>query len=252
VKPILQCEKVSKYFGQLAAVKNLSFFVNPGEIFGIAGPNGAGKSVLFNVITKVPYGPTSGMIMFDDQYIHKLKPHEICRLGISRSFQTPVIFPSITVLENVMIGGFFGKAKSLFRADQERVKSSSIEALDFVGLLHKKDVLAGNLLLGDEKLLMIASCLATEPKIILLDEPMGGLNPTEIEQTMDIIKKINEKGITVIAIEHIMKALMGISNRMMILHYGEKIAEGTPKEIADNELVIEAYFGEKIEFEKMT
>ena len=252
MKPILQCEKVNKYFGQLAAVKNLSFFLNPGEIFGIAGPNGAGKSVLFNVITKVPYGPTSGEIMFEDRYIHKLKPYEICQLGISRSFQTPVVFHSITVLENVIIGGYFGKTKSLFYTDHELAKSRSIEALDFVGLLPKKDVLAGNLLLSDKKLLMIASCLATEPKMILLDEPMGGLNPPEIEQTMDIIKKINEKGITVIVIEHIMKALMGISNKMMVLHYGEKIAEGTPEEIADNELVIEAYFGEKIELKEIS
>jgi len=249
MQPILQTENASKYFGKFAAVKNLNFQVFPNEIFGIAGPNGAGKSTLFNVITNIPFRVTSGRIKYNGKYICKLMPHQICRMGIARTFQIPVFFQGLTTLDNVMIGAYFGKSKGTLgfsRRDDEDPEQESLKILDLVGLLDKKDVVADNLSLFGTKLLMVASALATKPKLLLLDEPIGGLNPVEIEQAMELIENINKLGVTILIIEHIMKALMGLSDRVMILHHGEKISEGTPTEIAEDEKVIEAYFEEVI------
>jgi ABC-type branched-subunit amino acid transport system ATPase component len=242
---ILQCESVTKSFGALQAIRELSFSVNEGEIFGIAGPNGAGKSVLFNLITHIPYGPTSGRIMFEGRPIQNKRPHDICRKGIARSFQVPVFFSSMTILENVMIGAYFGKGK-MFGVDQAEASKNALEALEFLGLADKKNIATASMRVFDQKLLMIACCLATRPRLILLDEPMGGLNPAEVGQTMEIVRKIKTNGMTVVIIEHIMKALMGLSQRIMILDHGEKIAEGGPEDIANDEKVLKAYLGEKI------
>ncbi len=251
MNPLLQVENVSKYFGEFAAVKNFTFKVFPGMIFGMAGPNGAGKTTLLNLISG-HYKPNSGKILFEDKYIHKLDPYQITHLGIAKTFQIPVVFGSLTVLQNVLVGSTFGKTNSLShilkKNVQKTAKQKAVEALDFVGLSKKESHLAERLSLAERKLLMIATALATEPKLLLLDEPVAGLSVQEIEVVTELIKKINKKGMTIIIVEHIMKTLMGLSQRVMIIHYGEKIAEGSPREVARNEKVIEAYFGKKIEF----
>jgi len=237
--------KVSKYFGGLGAVKDVDFFIKEKEIVGLIGPNGAGKTTLFNVISGI-YRPTFGMIKFLDIDITKFKPNKICNLGIGRTFQIMKPFLNITTIENVMVGVFFGKGKSI---SMNNARDEAARFLEFVGLLEKKDVLARSLTLADRKRLEMARALATEPKLILLDEVVAGLNPTETSQAMELIKKIrDELEITVFWVEHVMKAVMGVVERVIVLHHGEKIADGTPKEIAKNKKVIDAYLGEKYLF----
>jgi len=244
-KELLLSTKVSKYFGGLAAVKGVDFFIKEKEIVGLIGPNGAGKTTLFNIISGI-YRPTSGTIKFLGIDITKFKPHRICNLGIGRTFQIMKPFLNITTIENVMVGVFFGKGKSISMND---ARDEAARFLEFVGLLEKKDVLARSLTLADRKRLEMARALATEPKLILLDEVVAGLNPTETYQAMELIKKIrDELGITVFWVEHVMKAVMEVVERVIVLHHGEKITEGTPKEIAKNKEVIDAYLGEKYLF----
>lgn len=235
---LLECESLSKYFGNFAAIRNVSFSVEEGNIFGIAGPNGAGKTTLINVISGL-YSQTSGKIKFLDKYIHTLPPHRRCQLGIARTFQIPTYFPFFTVEKNVLIGASFGTT------ERDNVRERVMDALEFTWLKEKKDALAETLSLFEKKRLMLAVALATAPKLLMLDEPIAGLNPKEIDESMKLIKAINKNGITIIIIEHIMRALMGLSNKVMILHQGEKLAEGTPNEIAKNQKVIEVYLGEK-------
>jgi len=244
---LLEVEKLNKNFGNLPAIYNLDFKVDEGEIFGIAGPNGAGKTTLFNIITNIPYPPTSGSIFFEGKRIEGRHPHQICRMGIARTFQIPEIISSETTFRNVIIGKCFGLGgvkPSLFRFSESDFQAS-LEALDQVGLREKKDVIAGNLSLFDKKRLMMASALVTRPRVIMLDEPVAGLNPVESRQIIEIIRRINKEGITVIMIEHIMKVLMGLSHRIMILNYGEKIAEGIPEEVVKNPDVIKSYLGQQ-------
>lgn len=254
MEPILRVENLSKRFGDLVAVKNLSFEVFPGEIFGIAGPNGAGKTVLFNCITKVPYSPDSGRLIFEGKEITKYTPHEICHMGISRTFQIPAIFPSLTAFENVLVGSVFGERArfplaKIFKkpANESIFLLRTTKALEFVGMLDKKDSTAKDLSLLDIKLLMVASALATKPKLIMLDEPVGGLNKPEIKEFMGLIRKINSEGITIVIIEHIMAALMNLSKSIMVLDHGEKISEGTPQQVSNDKAVIEAYLGQEIQ-----
>jgi branched-chain amino acid transport system ATP-binding protein len=240
--PLLEGIKVTKYFGGLAALKDVDFFIKEGEIVGLIGPNGAGKTTLFNVISGF-HRPTSGMIKFKGRDVTKLKQHEICRIGIGRTHQIPRPFLNMTILENVMVGCAFGKDRSTSLKD---IREEALRHLEFVGLLNKKDVLAKNTTLADRKMLEIARALATNPQIILLDEVMAGLNPSETSQAMKLIKKIrDELGITVFWVEHVMRAVMGLAERVIVLHHGEVIAEGAPKEIANDERVIDAYLGEK-------
>lgn len=248
--PILQCQEVSKYFGAFAALKGITFVVNTGEIFGVAGPNGAGKSTLFNVITANPFTATSGRVVFQDEEIQGLKPHEICHKGIARTFQTPEVFGSLTYLQNVQIGTIFGKSggRAVFRSPSGLVDDSrerAMQALRTVGLIEKANIMGKVASLFDMKRLMLASALATGPKAILLDEPMGGLNRTEIDQTIRLVREINKQGITVLIIEHVMTALMALSGRVMILDYGETISKGTPAEVGRDKAVIEVYLGEE-------
>jgi branched-chain amino acid transport system ATP-binding protein len=249
MRPILQGRHVSKYFGKLAAIKDLDFDIYPGEIFGIAGPNGAGKSTLFNVITNVPYSLTSGKVLFEDKNITGLAPYRIYQMGIARTFQVPAFFPALTVLENVMIGAYCGnpyKITRMLRHD-ENLKDESIKTLEYMGLMEKQDEISANLSLFDKKRLMMASALIAKPRLLLLDEPMSGLNAVEIKQLMDLIERINrERSITILLIEHIMKALVDVCTRIMILDHGRKICEGAPEEVVHDERVIKSYLGENI------
>jgi len=233
---ILRCEKVTQRFGQLAAVNELCFEVEKGEVFGIAGPNGAGKTTLFNVIAGFYRG--SGDIIFDGRSIMGLRPHQICQRGISRTFQIPQLFRTLPVIDNVRVGAHFGGRGG--RDERESIN----EAINLVGLQGKESVIAANLNLFDKKLTMLAAALATKPKLLLLDEPIGGLSPTEVSKFIALIQKINqETGLTVIVIEHLMKVLTGISQRLMIIHNGEKICIGPPQEVTQDKRVIEVYLG---------
>lgn len=230
-------ENVSKFFGGLAAVQNVSFEVNPGETMGLIGPNGAGKTTIFNLINGF-YKPTHGKVFFQGKDITGKKPYHICDLGIARTFQVVKPMPRMTVLENVMVGAF---ARVHMKTEAEKI---ALEALEFTGLIHKKDFLSKNLTIGDRKRLELTRALATKPTLLLLDEVAAGLNPTESEQTIGIIQKIRQQGTTIIIVEHVMKVIMTLSDRIMVLHYGEKISEGKPQEIAKDPRVIEAYLGE--------
>ncbi len=238
--PILEAEGVTKYFGGLAAVSNVDFSVDRGEIVGLIGPNGAGKTTLFNLISGALV-PKSGTIRFNTETITGLKPHRICRKGLARTFQSIKVFPEMPVFANVLLGSTFGRSTTPSATDAE---GESVGLLAFVGLLDVIEEPAKNLTLANRKRLELARALATKPQLLLLDEMMAGLNPTEVSQAMDLVTMIRFMGITVFMIEHVMKAIMNICDRIMVLHHGEKIAEGTPLEIANSKTVIEAYLGE--------
>lgn len=249
---ILECKEVYKFFGDFAALSNVSFNIPSGIIFGIAGPNGAGKTTLYNVITCNEFPPSSGKIIFEGEEIQKLKPYEIVHRGIARTFQIPVIFKNLTYLKSVMVGSIYGNLTNLrqniFGFNRHRHERSVLEALELVDLTRKKNDLAVHASLYDLKRLMIASAIATEPKLLLLDEPVSGLTDHEIELMWELISKIyKDLGITIIIIEHIMKFLMNISNEVLILNFGEVVCKGTPREVSNNEEVIKCYLGEEFQ-----
>jgi branched-chain amino acid transport system ATP-binding protein len=239
--PILEGKGVTKYFGGLAAVFNVDFDVEQGEVLGLIGPNGAGKTTLFNLISAA-LTPKSGVIRFKGADITGLKPHQICRMGVARTFQSVKVFANMPVLDNVALGSFFGTLTSVSSADAVGEASGLLE---FVGLSAVKEARAKDLTLANQKRLEVARALATKPELLLLDEMMAGLNPTEVAQAMELITRIRDKGITVIMIEHVMKAIMNVCGRILVLHHGEKIAEGTPQEIATSKTVMKVYLGEK-------
>ncbi len=234
---MLEVKNLSKYFGGLAAVRDLSFRVEKGQIFGLIGPNGAGKTTVFNLINGF-YPPTSGEVLFKGKSIAGFKPNVVCKKGIARTFQVVKPLSRMTVLENVMASAFC-RVNSIEKAREEAMKS-----LEFCGMTHRKDFLAKSLTIGDRKRLEITRAMATRPEVILLDETAAGLNPTELDQAIALIKKIREQGITILIVEHIMKVIMSISDRIHAINYGQTIAEGTPQEVANNKSVIEAYLGE--------
>jgi branched-chain amino acid transport system ATP-binding protein len=238
--PILEGEGVTKYFGGLAAVSNVDFSVDRGEIVGLIGPNGAGKTTLFNLVSGALV-PKSGMIKFNTETITGLKPHRICRKGLARTFQSIKVFPEMPVFANVLLGSMFGKSSPSSDSDAE---GEAAGCLALVGLLEMSSTPAKNLTLANRKRLELARALATKPQLLLLDEMMAGLNPTEVSEVMDLVVMLRFMGKTIFMIEHVMKAIMSICDRIMVLHHGEKIAEGTPKEIAASKTVIEAYLGE--------
>jgi branched-chain amino acid transport system ATP-binding protein len=238
---LLEGQGVTKYFGGLAAVFEVDFHVDPGEVFGLIGPNGAGKTTLFNLISAA-LTPKSGAIKFKGKNITGLKPHQICRMGVARTFQTVKIFANMSVLDNVALGALFGASARLSSADAERQATALLE---FVGLSTQKAAPAKDLTLANQKRLEVAGALATQPELLLLDEIMAGLNPAEVAQAMELVARIRDRGITIIMIEHVMKAIMSVCDRIMVLHHGQKIADGTPQEIANSKTVIKVYLGEK-------
>jgi branched-chain amino acid transport system ATP-binding protein len=237
---ILEGKGVTKYFGGLAAVSNVDFHVKEGEALGLIGPNGAGKTTLFNVIS-ASLTTTSGTIRFKGENITGLKPYKICRMGVARTFQAVKIFPDLPVISNVILGLHFGMSAKISSAEKTQ---KAAEYLEFVGLSKMIMAPAKDLTLANQKRLEVARALATKPELLMLDELMAGLTHTEVAQAMELVARIRKRGITIIMIEHVMTAIMSVCERIMVLHHGEKIAEGKPKEIATSKEVIEVYLGE--------
>ncbi len=249
--PMLEVKGVSKYFGGLGAVKGVTLTVQKDELLSIIGPNGSGKTTLFNLITGV-YEASKGIIRFEGEPIHNQNPNRIAEKGIARTFQNIKLFHTLSVLENVLVASYchgypqpwahvFGIPRGVRR--ERELRQKSFKLIEFVGLVHRQEDLARNLAYGDQKKLEIARALAIKPKLLLLDEPMGGLNPAEKKEVIDLIHRIQREGITVLLIEHDMKVVMSVSQRIIVLNFGEIIGEGSPDEIKRNPAVIEAYLG---------
>ena len=233
----LEVKKVSLFFGGLAAIKDISFSLAKGEILGLIGPNGAGKTTLFNVVNGF-YKPSRGDVLFKDQSIAGLKPNRICRRGLARTFQVVKPLQRMSVHDNVVASAF------LRARDKKQAEEIARDVLEFTGLFPDRDVISKGLPLGKRKRLEIARALATQPELLLLDESFAGMNPSELDVSMGIIRQIKDKGITIMIIEHHMRVIMALSDRIVVLNYGEKIAEGAPLEIRNNAQVVEAYLGE--------
>jgi branched-chain amino acid transport system ATP-binding protein len=237
---ILSVHNVSKSFGRLLAVDDVSFAVAEGEIYGIAGPNGAGKTTLFNLISGIPYHADRGRIAFQDRSIEATPPYEIYHLGVARTFQKETAFDTLTVEQNVRVSAVFGRAHERESIDQEVAR-----ALDMLDLGSARNAIAGDLPLYAKKRLMIASAIVSNPKLLMLDEPAGGLSAVELAEIERLIFSLRERGITVIIIEHVLPLLFGVSDRVMIMDFGQKIAEGPPQTVARDDIVIEAYLGQR-------
>lgn len=236
MEPILSAKKITKKFGGMIAVNSVDLEIYPKEIVGLIGPNGAGKTTFFNSITGF-YRCDGGKVIFDGKDITSKTTFQNCKEGMARTFQIVQPFGEMTSLENVMVGAF--NRTNSYDVAMEKAK----KWIEFVGMAEKMDDRLATLNIGDQRKLEMARALATEPKLLLLDEVMAGLTPAEIDGVIDLVKKIRESGTTVLMIEHIMKALMQLSDRVVVLEHGEKIAEGTPEEIANNDRVIESYLG---------
>jgi len=246
----IEISGLTKYFGGLAAVSQLDMYVNEGEIVGLIGPNGAGKTTIFNLITGV-FPPTKGRVIFEGTDITGRKPHVIAKLGIGRTFQLNPLFADFTVLENVSASFYLHPRSSLldiyfntatYRRNEAYILEQSLEILHLVGLDKVKDELAKNLPHGYQKMLGMARALAIRPKLLLLDEPLAGMNPDEIDFTMTAIKKTKQQGITLVLVEHNMQ-IMDLCDRVVVINFGQKIAEGSAEEVRKNKDVIRAYFG---------
>ncbi len=247
--PILEIDSVTKRFGGLTALNEVNFSVKAGEIRGLIGPNGAGKSTMFKNIAGF-YTPTSGDIRYQGRSISGLKPHSIAEMGIVRTFQETTLFQELTVFENVLVGchkhariNLFAAIFGLDRARQTAAAQKVEEVLEFMGLADRRHQLAAELPLGSQRALAIAIALASEPKLMLMDEPFAGMNPEETNHMMDLTRRVQESGITIVLVEHDMKAVMGLCGYLTVLNFGQLLAEGTPEEVRNDKRVIDAYLG---------
>ena len=237
--PLLTVTDLTKDFGGLRAVSRLSFDAEPGEILGLIGPNGAGKTTVFNLVTGF-LRPSAGRILLEGRSVVGLRPHAVTRRGLARTFQVVKPFPRLSVRENVTLAAFSHEAA------RRRAEALAAHVLERVGLHDKLDSLAADLTLGEQKRLEIARALATAPRLLLLDEPMGGLNPREVNAACALVEQIRADGVSVILVEHVMKAIMRISNRIVVIHHGEKIADGSPERVVNDPGVIAAYLGTRV------
>jgi branched-chain amino acid transport system ATP-binding protein len=235
---ILEVNNLTKAFGGLVAVNSLNLSIHEGEIVGLIGPNGAGKTTFFNCIAG-HLRPEAGSISFEGEDITGRRPEQICLRGIARTFQSAKTFGHMSVVDNVMVGAF------AHTRNRKKSKEIALKCLDIVGLASRADDLAGDLTIGVRKKLEISRALATGPRLLLLDEVMAGLNQTEVLQMISLIREINRQGITLFIIEHIMAVIMELSQRVVVIHHGEKLVEGTPQEVSQNPFVIKAYLGEE-------
>ncbi|HLC06119.1 MAG TPA: ABC transporter ATP-binding protein [Anaerolineales bacterium] len=232
----LQVSGLTKRFGGLTANLNIDVTVGDGEIVGLIGPNGAGKTTLFNCVAGI-YRPEAGRVVFEGRDVTGWPPEKICRAGVARTFQIVKSFGQMTVLENVMVGAFLHNARSA------AARATAMEVLEFTGLAEKQGMLARNLTIADKKRLELTRALATGPKFMMLDEAMAGLTPKETQEAVELIQALHDRGITILLVEHVMEVVMPISDRIVVLEYGQKIAEGEPAQIARDERVIKAYLG---------